>query len=99
MQEKFTIYLGLNDKDTKRQEINTLDAYKIAVNIIGDCSISELTGFYTHHNGQPVIEKSLKIEVFGKTEPEVKNIAEQLKVTFNQESVIIQKQVVNSMFI
>lgn len=99
MQEKFTLYLGLNDKDTKCQEIDTLTAYKLAVNIIGDCSISELTGFYTHNNGQPVIEKSLKIEVFGKTETEVKTIAEQLKTTFNQETVIIQKQVVNSMFI
>ena len=27
--EKFILYLGLNDKDTKKQEINTIEAYKI----------------------------------------------------------------------
>lgn len=99
MQEKFTLYLGLNDKNTKHQEIDTLTAYKLAVGIVGDCSIQEITGFYTHQNGSPVIEKSLKIEVFGKTESELKSIAEQLKLVFNQESVIIQKQVVSSLFI
>lgn len=99
METKFTIYLGLNDKDTKEQEITTLNAYKIAVNIVGDCSISELTGYYTHNNNDVVIEKSLKIEVFGKPETDIKQIAEQLKLTFNQECVIIQKQIVDSLFI
>lgn len=99
METKFTIYLGLNDKDTKRQEITTLNAYKIAVNIIGDCSISELTGYYTHNDNEVVIERSLKIEVFGNTESDIKTIAEQLKTTFNQERVIIQKQIVDSLFI
>ena len=27
--EKFILYVGLNDKDTKRQEIATLEAYKV----------------------------------------------------------------------
>lgn len=27
--QKYTLYLGLNDKDTKKQEIATLEAYKI----------------------------------------------------------------------
>ena len=27
---KYTIYCGLNDKDTKAQEITTIDAYKVA---------------------------------------------------------------------
>ena len=41
----------------------------------------------------------MKIEVFGKSENDIKAIAEQLKTTFNQECVIIQKQVVDSLFI
>ena len=32
--KKFTLYLGLNDKDTKRQEIATLEAYKITTNLL-----------------------------------------------------------------
>lgn len=99
MTEKFIMYLGLNDKDTKRQEIQTLDAYKIAVNVIGDCSITEILGFYTHIDGEVVTEKSFKIEIFGHTELEVKIIAEKLKQMFNQESVIIEKQIVDSQFV
>ena len=29
MDYKFTLYLGLNDKDTKSQKIATVEAYKI----------------------------------------------------------------------
>ncbi len=31
---KFNLYVGLNDKNTKRQEISTLEAYKLITNII-----------------------------------------------------------------
>lgn len=99
MSEKFEIYLGLNDKDTKKQEVTTLDAYKICVNICKECSISEMTGFYTHNNGEVVVEKSLKIEIFGKNGQEVKTLAEQLRVTFNQESVIVNKILTQTEFI
>lgn len=34
--EKFTLYLGLNDKDTKKQEINTIEAYKIVNNVVNN---------------------------------------------------------------
>ena len=29
MLTKYNLYIGLNDKDSKQQEISTLDAYKI----------------------------------------------------------------------
>lgn len=38
MLTKFNLYIGLNDKDSKVQEISTLDAYKIIGTICGDCS-------------------------------------------------------------
>lgn len=60
MTTKYEVYLGLNDKDTKQQEITTLNAYKICVNICKDCSIQEIMGFYTHSNGEVVQEKSFK---------------------------------------
>lgn len=31
---KLTLMIGLNDKDTKQQEITTLDAYKVVGNIL-----------------------------------------------------------------
>ena len=52
MIEKFTIYLGLNDQTTKRQEIETVNAYKIVSNMIastfGGGSIYSGTGIYKH---------------------------------------------------
>lgn len=32
--EKWTLYLGLNDKDSKVQKISTLEAYKVVSNLI-----------------------------------------------------------------
>ena len=48
---KFNLYIGLNDKDTKQQEILTTDAYKIVGGIVGDCTITEGKGLYTHTDG------------------------------------------------
>lgn len=49
--KKYTICVGLFDKDSKRQEVNTLDAYKIACNLFarhtGGATITEGRGIYT----------------------------------------------------
>lgn len=60
---KFTLYMGLNDKDSKQQEISTLDAYKITANAImkyfGGATITESTGIYKHADtGTFVVETS-----------------------------------------
>lgn len=98
--EKFIIFLGLNDKDTKKQEISTLSAYKIANNIIfkylEGATILEANGIYKHDNGEFVIEKSLQIELLFTDKKTVEKIASELKNAFNQESVIIQRQIIES---
>lgn len=33
--KKITLYIGLNDRETKTQLISTLDAYRIVNNILG----------------------------------------------------------------
>lgn len=103
---KINLYLGLNDKKTKKQEISTLEAYKITerlvLNSFDGCSISEQNGVYTHENGEIVHEKSLNIAIF--TDNDVNNLvkvdklARELCITFNQESVIIEKTQVSSSF-
>ena len=32
--KRFTLYMGLNDKDTKTQQISIVEAYKIVSNIL-----------------------------------------------------------------
>lgn len=97
---KFTLFVGLNDKDSKQQEINTIDAYKIVSNLItsdfGGGTISEATGIYKHEDGTIVTEITLRIELLFTTAEKVKNLVQDLKRVLNQESIAVQKDVVSS---
>ena len=94
MIEKFTIYLGLNDQTTKRQEIETVNAYKIVSNMIastfGGGSIYSGTGIYKHQDGTITEENNFKIELLFASRPAVLAFCEDLKKVFNQESVALQ---------
>lgn len=95
-----TLFIGMNDKDTLKQEL-TLDEYKSKIaSVVGDCTIKEgATGYYTHDNGQKVIEKSLEVVKFGGSKRSIINMAKQLKTILNQESIILKTQVSKSDFI
>ena len=98
--KKFTLYLGLNDKDKKIQVINTLECYKIATNIImsytSGATIFEANGIYRHNNGEFTIEKTLRIELLFIEKEQVMEIVNELKRVFNQESIAIQEQTISS---
>ena len=101
MTTKFTIYLGLNDRETGHQEISTINAYKICCNLIaerfGGGTIFEADGIY--HNpetGSVDIEKSFRIELFTDDENAVDNFAEELCRVFNQHSVFKQREITDS---
>lgn len=99
----YILYIGLSDKDTHRQEIDTLTAYKIATRQIlaytDGATITEANGIYTHASGDIVIEKTLKIELSGVTRANVKALATDLKRLFNQESIMLQKVTATAEFI
>ena len=101
--KKIILYLGLFDQTTKQQEISTLDAYKVASNlltdIIGFGTITEACGVYTHNDGTVVNEPTLRIEVSNvETEP-MKRLAIALKTAFNQESVAFEIVETNFSFV
>lgn len=103
---KKTIYLGLNDKNTKTQIISTLEAYKIVNNLItkqfDGGTIFEAQGIYKHDNGIIVIEKTLRIELLlfnGHDIKKVDNLITILKNVFNQESVAVQTENITSEFL
>ena len=89
------ITVGLFDKDSKRQEISTLDAYKVITNLFcaaGLCAtILEAQGVYKHDNGEVVIEPSLRIECAGATIEQVKPVIFQIKAALNQESIMYKR--------
>ena len=100
--KKVTMYIGLNDKDTKQQEITTLDAYKIATNVFieytGGATIYESKGVYTHNDGTIVVENTLVCIVFSDDQDAIKKAASALKVAFNQEAIAIESTETNSIF-
>lgn len=89
--QKIILFVGLFDKDSKAQEISTLDAYKIASNLVTDIigfgTITEAVGIYTHDDGAIVNEPTLRIEVSGIELEPMKRLAIALKQALNQESV------------
>ncbi len=98
---QITLMVGLNDKDSKQQEISTLDAYKVLANILQrPCTITEGRGVYTHEDGTQVFEVSLVVCMidFDKsiTDTWLEDKLEQIKDTLNQESVAVQEQEVKS---
>lgn len=98
----FILYVGLLDKDTKRQEISTSKAHEIVTDIfvekIGGATISNAIGVYTHDDGTIVHENTIRIECFGAMEKDILWCAEYLKKAFNQESIAVNKEIVQSVF-
>ena len=98
--KKYTLYMGLNDKDSKVQVISTIEAYKVVSNIIakdfGGGTIFEAQGIYKHDDGKIVFEKTLRIEILFAEEPQIKALVAELKKIFNQESIAVQVEDINS---
>lgn len=99
--QKITLYVGLNDKDSKTQKINTLEAYKVVSNILGvDSTITECKGVYTHDSGDVVFETSLQVVMLDfdgcLTAEWLKRKVEAIKQALNQESVAVQKEQIES---
>ena len=97
---KFTLFVGLNDKDSKQQELTTVDAYKIVSNIITSKfeggTISEATGIYKHHDGTFTTETTLRIELLFAPAEQVREMVAELKTVLNQEAIAVQKEIINS---
>lgn len=100
MIKKFTLYLGLNDKETKMQKIATVEAFKIVMNLVakrfGGGTIFEAQGIYKHDNGVVVTETTLRIELLFAEAQDVRAFVETLKEIFNQESVAVQEEDIKS---
>lgn len=94
---KYNIYIGLNDKDSKKQEISTRRAREEVIKILNNNNINGLTmyvvdGVFKHEDGTIVFEKSLKVELIEVEESEVIKSIQELKKALNQESILLEKE-------
>ena len=104
MTEKYTLLIGLNDKDTKTQLVNTLEAYKMIMNVVKNytdgATIYEAFGYYKHENGEMVEEKSLHVEILyfddSGAKEKTKQIDKTIKTILNQDTVAVTYSKVES---
>ena len=97
MKKNYSLYLGLNDKDSKKQLLTVAESESILndylLNRAGvyGATVENVKGVYTHENGDVVVENTLKITLCYISKKQVLKIASDLKELFNQESIMIQK--------
>ena len=97
--KKYTLLIGLNDKDTKTQIISLKRAKQLVVDTCGDCTISKANGHYTHEDGTKVNENTLRVELLFKADNEVLSMCKKLKKELNQESIALSYSYENSMLV
>ena len=96
---RHTLIVGLNDKDTKKQVCNRHRAKKVIMDIVGDCTVTDAIGHYTHEDGSQVNEKSIKVELLFKADNQVMDFAKRIKQELNQESIALVKDYIESTLI
>ena len=97
--KKYTLLIGLNDKDTKKQIVSLKKAKQLVIETCGDCTISSAIGHYTHDNGMKVNEKTLRVELLFKASNEVISMCQKLKKELNQESIALSCTYEDSMLV
>lgn len=93
MKEEVKLIIGLNDKDTKKQEISTEEAEKVIENVLfqytdGYTLQLDTKGLYKHENGETVKEASIIILLYYTDNETINKIIKELKQQLNQESIM-----------
>lgn len=100
---KHTLFIGLNDKDTKQQvtpsrNIKALIRLMTKNGYTGG-TISQAEGFYTHQDGSFTTEKTIRVEIIDADAVKTTNLINDIKVALNQECVGLQEEVVKTSFV
>ncbi|WP_127720825.1 DUF3574 domain-containing protein [Clostridium sp. AWRP] len=92
---KYTLHIGLNDKNTYKQQISDEKAFQIVTNTslkyVNGFTIYRCQGLYKDKKSKITKENSLVLEIYGANEKEIKSIMDELLVSLNQESILVEK--------
>ena len=102
--KKYTLNIGLNDKDSMAQEISKIESCSRIIESLNESLIDGYTiynanGFYTHENGTQVNEKTIVVDIVNEKKEKILKACDSIKKKLNQESILIQEQNIESMFI
>lgn len=91
--ERYTIYVGLADRNEYEQKVSFEKASSLVSNVCRNYNMSFSLvlqqGGYFHHNGQFVDETSLAVSLINAEQCLVDEVASDLCCFFNQESVMV----------
>ncbi len=94
--EKYTLYLGLNDKDTYEQLISTEEALnkanQICAKYAGGYTQLSANGGWTNDDGTMGYENTIVYLLYDISEENLKGMLNEFIKTFNQSSVLVEKE-------
>lgn len=98
-----TIYIGLNDAETGVQKFDSDKYISILKNICKNYrigfSVQEINGGYFHEDGRYTDENALMLRLIDVPEQIVTELAKDICVFFNQESVMVTSSPTSVIFI
>lgn len=93
---KYTLYIGLNDKDTYLQKISSGEAEKkvsaIALKYVDGFTQYWAKGAYKDEKGVVTQENTLIFTFYSATDEQMKGIMDEVLKELNQNTVLIEKQ-------
>lgn len=99
---KYTMYIGLNDKDTYTQLISYEEAEEkvsnIALKYVDGFTVLSAKGAYKDGKGIITNENSLVFQFLYVTDEQMKSIMDEVLKELNQNSILLEKQKVNCEF-
>ncbi len=94
--EKYTLYLGLNDKDTYEQIISTEEALEkanlICAKYAGGYTQLSARGGWTNDDGTLGHENTIVYLIYDISEENLKAMLDEFLKEFNQSSVLVEKE-------
>ncbi len=99
---KYTLYIGLNDKDTYSQKISAGEAEKkvndIALKYVDGFTQYWAKGAYMDDKKRITYENTLIYTFYSATDEQMKSIMDEVLKELNQNSVLIEKQIMGYEF-
>ena len=100
--EKYSLYLGLNDKDTYEQIISTEDALEkanlICAKYAGGYTQLSARGGWTNDDGTLGHENTIVYLLYDISEENLKKLLDEFLKEFNQSSVLVEKETASHIY-
>lgn len=93
---KYLLYIGINDKDTYKQEISTEEARNIVNSICakysGGYTVSDAKGGWVDETATLTQENTFVYVLYDVTEEQLVSIMDEVLMKLNQSSILVEKQ-------